>query len=224
MLLRAQDEHLTTARTRHFREVLSMRIQKAQFFFILLLVQYLCCSIHAFVGRVGILVPLTAVEGNSIEANSFQTAACGLMAVRHVNQRSTSFFPELAAQLPDGFQLEGYLMDTQSTPGGAVSGATTLINNRSVDLLLGPWYSWESSTVAIIAGMSKTPVISYSATRSELTDESLFPWFSRVSVNDDHTAFALMHLFYELNWRRIAVLFHDDAVSFLTLFPLLSCT
>jgi branched-chain amino acid transport system substrate-binding protein len=113
----------------------------------------------------------------------------------------------------NGHKLEAVYHDDQSNPTEAARGATRLIRQEKVQVILGP--STGSSTLAIapIAAQAKVPILAPVATQS-VTDpsHSFFPWLFRVAPASAVTMQAMMEkIVFKPNIKKVAIMHQEDA-------------
>lgn len=113
----------------------------------------------------------------------------------------------------NGHKLEAVYHDDQSNPTEAARGATRLIRQEKVQVILGP--ATGSSTLAIgpIAAQAKVPILAPVATQSVTnTSHSFFPWLFRTAPASAVTMQAMMEkIVFKPNIKRVAIMHQEDA-------------
>lgn len=113
----------------------------------------------------------------------------------------------------NGHKLEAVYHDDQSNPTEAARGATRLIRQEKVQVILGP--STGSSTLAIasIAAQAKVPVLAPVATQSVTNaSHAFFPWLFRVAPASAVTMAAMMEkVVFKPNIKKVAIMHQEDA-------------
>lgn len=91
------------------------------------------------------------------------------------------------------------------------SSTCRLLPNSSVVGIVGPAYSRETEVLAAFAGTINLPVISYSATNTDLSDRSKYSSFFRTVSSDEAAALAITSLFLQYNWTSCIIIYQNDA-------------
>eukprot|EP00961_Rhodomonas_salina_P152593 2053803-Rhodomonas_salina.1 len=154
------------------------------------------------------MVRLHGTDGAVLGAVREKAAGAAIMAAKHIRARNTSLVPA-AQTLHPAFNIDFELVDTRSSAHVGVKHAVAF-NEQGIDLIVGAARSAVSGPVALVSGLTDTPVLSYSSTAAVLAT-STYPMFSRVIPNDAVTAFSLVMVCKEFGWTRIAILFIDDS-------------
>ena len=90
-------------------------------------------------------------------------------------------------------------------------GACKALPNSSIVGIVGPAYSRETDSLAAFAGTINLPVISYSATNTDLSDRSRYKSFFRTVSPDKAAAVAMVDLFLRYNWTLGIIIYQNDA-------------
>ena len=90
-------------------------------------------------------------------------------------------------------------------------GACKALPNSSIVGIVGPAYSRETDSLAAFAGTINLPVISYSATNTDLSDRSRYKSFFRTVSSDKAAALAMVDLFIRYNWTLGIIIYQNDA-------------
>ena len=90
-------------------------------------------------------------------------------------------------------------------------GACKALPNSSIVGIVGPAYSRETDSLAAFAGTINLPVISYSATNTDLSDRSRYKSFFRTVSSDKAAAVAMVDLFLRYNWTSGIIIYQNDA-------------
>lgn len=113
----------------------------------------------------------------------------------------------------NGHKLEAVYHDDQSNPTEAARGATRLIRQEKVQVILGP--ATGSSTLAIgpIAAQAKVPILAPVATQSVTNpSHSFFPWLFRTAPASAVTMEAMMEkIVFKPNIKKVAIMHQEDA-------------
>jgi branched-chain amino acid transport system substrate-binding protein len=113
----------------------------------------------------------------------------------------------------NGHKIEAIYHDDQSNPTEAARGATRLIRQEKVQVILGP--STGSSTLAIapIAAQAKVPLLSPVATQSVTNGtHSFFPWLFRTAPASAVTMAAMMEkVVFKPGIKKVAIMHQEDA-------------
>ncbi|UJR06889.1 hypothetical protein I4U23_011178 [Adineta vaga] len=112
--------------------------------------------------------------------------------------------------------IEGQFIEWKSiqTGGNAIDGLSEIcqiISNYNINGIIGPGFSRETSIIANFAEKINIPIISYSATNSELSDHNAYPNFYRTVPSDNAAALAIMKLFIRFNWTSCIIIYQNDA-------------
>ena len=84
-------------------------------------------------------------------------------------------------------------------------------NTDQVIAVIGPSFSSTALVVARVGNIFSIPVVSYSATSDELSEESLYPFFYRTVPPDMFQVGAIMDLLQFYNWRYVALFYSIDS-------------
>eukprot|EP00961_Rhodomonas_salina_P236185 3192030-Rhodomonas_salina.2 len=131
------------------------------------------------------------------------------MAVHHVNHRVASLVPKAAELLPANFKLVMDLQDSMAQPSVAV-GHTVAWNEQGRHAIIGAYRSAVTGPVALAASIAGTPVITWAATASSLSDEASYPTLSRTIFSDAMLAQSTIQIARAVGWTRIAILYVND--------------
>eukprot|EP00961_Rhodomonas_salina_P267646 3616353-Rhodomonas_salina.4 len=181
-------------------------------FWKLLLTVQLLLACHPSVSHhstIGFLVRMHQSDGTKMGFDFTKLAACGILAVRHVNSRDPVLVPDAENVLPD-LNLTYVLKDTMARPSAAAEQANALAVDMGVDAILGPGRSAEVGPVAIVAGAHDVPSISYAASSSQLSDETTYRLFSRTAFTEKAKANVVMQICVDMGWRRLAIMYRKD--------------
>ncbi|CAF4245027.1 unnamed protein product, partial [Rotaria sordida] len=77
--------------------------------------------------------------------------------------------------------------------------------------VVGSWLSREAEVIAPFDEKLGIPIISYSATSPDLSDENAYPNFYRTVASDFVAAVALAKLFIRYNWTSCTIIYQNDA-------------
>eukprot|EP00850_Spirogloea_muscicola_P008835 SM000048S16547 [mRNA] locus=s48:328815:349282:- [translate_table: standard] len=144
-------------------------------------------------------VPIGALvdSGSSIGANTL----CGInLAIRDVNANA-SILPTTRLLLEVGNAGQDPLQ-------GAAEALAQL--QRSVVALVGPTFSTVARFVSNMGAAAQVPVLSFAATDPTLSNKARYPYFVRVTHNDQVEMAALADLVKYFQWQRIIVVYADD--------------
>lgn len=158
--------------------------------------------------RLGILVPLSNAQGAK-HTTWAKSAACGLLAVQHINDRTTEISQD-AASFPDDFSLSYFIGDTSGIASTAMAKANDMTTRLRTHIIVGPIESDESGAVALVAGITQTPVISFGATAPGLSDKLTYPFLSRTTISGAAIAEVIVKTCLQLGWKTIATIHQDD--------------
>lgn len=161
-----------------------------------------------FTAKIGIMVRLHGMDGARLGAARDEAAGAAIMAINHIRSRNASLVPD-AGTLHPNFDVEFEIVDTRSDASVGVQHALAF-SERGIHCIVGAARSAVSGPVAIFAGLTNTPVLSYSSTAASL-GTSTYPAFSRVIPNDALPAFSLIKVCKEFGWTRIALIYIDDS-------------
>eukprot|EP00961_Rhodomonas_salina_P058813 790053-Rhodomonas_salina.1 len=110
---------------------------------------------------------------------SFVTvAAAALLAVRHVNRRDETVVGNARQLLPSGFRVGMELRDSHGLSAEAAR-ATLALTDDGIDAIVGAFRSSVTESVARVAALSHTPVVSWGSEIPQLSDKKEYPTFSR---------------------------------------------
>lgn len=144
-----------------------------------------------------------------------KSAACGLLAVQHINDRTTEISQD-AASFPDDFSLSYFIGDTSGIASTAMAKANDMTTRLRTHIIVGPIESDESGAVALVAGITQTPVISFGATAPGLSDKLTYPFLSRTTISGAAIAEVIVKTCLQLGWKTIATIHQDDLVTTVT--------
>eukprot|EP00736_Rhodelphis_marinus_P008496 Rmarinus@m.24117 len=85
------------------------------------------------------------------------------------------------------------------------------LSSRDTAVVIGDLTSRITEVCAYVANIKNIPILSPVASSPTFSDKSTFPHFSRVIPSDVSQAGVLISLFSELHWRKIAVIWSDEA-------------
>jgi branched-chain amino acid transport system substrate-binding protein len=113
----------------------------------------------------------------------------------------------------NGRKLELVYHDDQSNPTEAARGATRLIRQEQVQVILGPSIGSATLAAAPIAAQAKVPIISPVSTQSvTLKTHAFFPWVFRTSPASAITMQAIMEkVVFKPNIKKVAIMHQEDA-------------
>lgn len=112
-----------------------------------------------------------------------------------------------------GRKLEIVFHDEQTNPTEAARGATKLIQQDKIQVIIGPTIGSSALALMPIAMAAKVPVIGLNGTIS-LTDSKndFAPWYFRASVNDEMLVLETMKRgVFKPGHKRIAFMYQEDA-------------
>ncbi|CAF1273260.1 unnamed protein product [Rotaria sordida] len=101
-------------------------------------------------------------------------------------------------------QTTGNIIDAMHIMCHAVSAS-------NVVGVIGPRLSREAQVIAPFGEKLGIPIISYSATNPDLSDENAYPNFHRTVASDFAAARALAKLFIRYNWTSCTIIYQNDA-------------
>jgi branched-chain amino acid transport system substrate-binding protein len=113
----------------------------------------------------------------------------------------------------NGHKLELIYHDDQSNPTEAARGATRLIRQENVQVILGASIGSATLALAPIAAQAKVPVLSPVSTQSvTITTHPFFPWVFRTSTPSAVTMQAMMEkAVFKPNIKKVAIMHQEDA-------------
>ncbi|MFG1230335.1 ABC transporter substrate-binding protein [Xanthobacter wiegelii] len=113
----------------------------------------------------------------------------------------------------NGHKLELIYHDDQSNPTEAARGATRLIRQDNVQVILGPSIGSSALAIGPIAAQAKVPILSPVSTQSVTNkDLSFFPWIFRTSTASAVTMQAMMDkVVFKPNVKKVAIMHQEDA-------------
>ena len=103
------------------------------------------------------------------------------------------------------------MVETGGDVMNCFKGACKALPNSSIVGIVGPAYSRETDSLAAFAGTINLPVISYSATNTDLSDRSRYKSFFRTVSPDKAAAVAMVDLFLRYNWTLGIIIYQNDA-------------
>ena len=103
------------------------------------------------------------------------------------------------------------MVETGGDVMNCFKGACKALPNSSIVGIVGPAYSRETDSLAAFAGTINLPVISYSATNTDLSDRSRYKSFFRTVSPDKAAAVAMVDLFLRYNWTSGIIIYQNDA-------------
>ncbi|CAF1259069.1 unnamed protein product [Rotaria sordida] len=112
--------------------------------------------------------------------------------------------------------IEGEFIGWQAeqTTGNIIDAMHIMCHAVSVSNVVGvvgPWLSREAQVTAPFGEKLGIPVISYSATNPDLSDQNAYPNFHRTVASDFAAAAALAKLFIRYNWTSCTIIYQNDA-------------
>ena len=160
---------------------------------------------------VGVMVPLRwGGQGSPLEPWALRYAAAAVMAAHHINQREAALVPRAEELLPANFKLVFDLQDSMALPSVAVKHVVAW-QKEGRHAIIGSYRSAVTGPLALAASIEATPVISYSASASSLSDRDAYPTLSRTVVNNAVHADRTIKTISSLGWTRVAILYVNDA-------------
>ncbi|CAB9505002.1 Gamma-aminobutyric acid (GABA) B receptor [Seminavis robusta] len=150
--------------------------------------------------------------------------AAGVLALKHLNERSPSVMPDLPERMdacPDlFFTMDMY--DTQFSPIHAarqfandIVGPTHSLATPHPTAIAGATLSEVSKTLAILGGVNEIPQISHISAAESLDNTETYPYFCRSSASNSGMAQGLavfMHSLSETS-RHVAILYARDELG-----------
>lgn len=113
---------------------------------------------------------------------------------------------------PNGRKLELVFHDEQTNPTEAARGATKLIQQDKVQVLIGPTIGSSALAVMPIAAANSIPVLAPVGSIAATKEPSFFPWIFRTCTNDEMLVHgAIEKGIFKPGYKRIAVMFQEDA-------------
>eukprot|EP00850_Spirogloea_muscicola_P009020 SM000049S16791 [mRNA] locus=s49:744747:762811:- [translate_table: standard] len=144
-------------------------------------------------------VPIGALVDSASSLGA--STLCGInLAIRDVNAND-SILPTTRLLLDVGNAGQDPLQ-------GAAEALAQL--QRSVVALVGPTYSTVARFVSNMGAAAQVPVLSFAATDPTLSNKARYPYFVRVTHNDQVEMAALADLVKYYQWQRIIVIYADD--------------
>ena len=126
---------------------------------------------QAFDVKIGVFARLHGTDGSYLGLAREQQAAAAMMAVHHIGRRDSPLVLNASSAIHSGMNLSIELADSGSLANIAM--ATTLKwTDDGVSIIVGASRSAVSGPVSLLASVSRTPVISYGSTSSELSDKA----------------------------------------------------
>lgn len=111
----------------------------------------------------------------------------------------------------DGNYIGRQILETGGDVMNCMKGTCRLLPNSSIVGIVGPAYSRETEVLAPFAGTLRLPMISNSATNTDLSDRNKYPSFFRTVPSDSYAALAMVSLFLQYNWTSCVVIYQNDA-------------
>lgn len=161
--------------------------------------------------RIGLMVRLRQADGKHLTFDWVKVAACGLLAVHHINNRISDVVAN-ASTLPVDFNVTAFVEDTSSLPSEAARQANLFAVVEGVDIIIGPSRSAETGPAAIVAGAHDVPLLSYLASSPALSNKQVYPLFSRTALMDTNRAEVTMSTISHMGWRKMAIIYRFDLV------------
>ena len=118
-----------------------------------------------------------------------------------------------AAAAPDARKIELVVHDEQTNPTEAARGATKLIQQEKVQVIIGPTIGSSALAIMPIAAAAKIPVISpVGSIPVTAKDSGFFPWVFRTCTNDELLVAGAMELgVFKNGYKRVAIMHQEDA-------------
>lgn len=111
-----------------------------------------------------------------------------------------------------GRKLELVFHDEQTNPTESTRGATKLIQQDKVQVIIGPTIGSSALAIMPIAAANSIPVLTPVATIAVTKEPSFFPWVFRICINDEVLVIAAMEkAIFKAGYKRIAIMFQEDA-------------
>ena len=143
-------------------------------------------------------------HGQPYELGQYSLAAF-LIALQEINN-STSILKLT--------QLQYAVKESYLSPNSAISNSVDLItqafSGKGVKAIIGPVISTEATASASVGASFQTVQISNSATSSALSNDGLYPFFTRTCPSDVYQARAMASLVCEYGWRNIVTFSSSD--------------
>lgn len=113
----------------------------------------------------------------------------------------------------NGYKLELVYHDDQTNPTEAARGATKLIQQDKVQVIIGPTSGSAALAMLPIAAANQIPVLAPVGTISVTSkDNSFFPWVFRTCTNDEILiAGAMEKGVFKAGYKKIAIMYQEDA-------------
>lgn len=113
---------------------------------------------------------------------------------------------------PNGHKIELIFHDEQTNPTEAARGATKLIQQDKVQVIVGPTIGSSALAVMPIAAANSIPVLAPVGSIAATKEASFFPWIFRTCTNDEMLVIGAMEKgIFKKGYKRIAVMFQEDA-------------
>lgn len=155
-------------------------------------------------GKIGVFVPLT----NSGDPQKYKGLACAaLLAIAHANRGDGSVVLSFRQRPP--INLSASLYDTRHAPAGGIE-ALHRARSAGVAAIVGPSRSAVSQPVATLGGYFDLPLVSYTSSADDLTDNARFPTFSRVNPTDLNSAALMVKVIQGFNWSHFSIVHAKD--------------
>ena len=113
----------------------------------------------------------------------------------------------------NGHKLELVFHDDQTNPTEAARGATKLIQQDKVQVIIGPTSGSAALAMLPIAAANQVPVLAPVGTISVTSkDNAFFPWVFRTCTNDEILiAGAMEKGVFKAGYKKIAIMYQEDA-------------
>ncbi|EKX43226.1 hypothetical protein GUITHDRAFT_110643 [Guillardia theta CCMP2712] len=160
---------------------------------------------------VGVLSPVLVKTYGSVPLLAFkQVSMACLIALYHVNTRDPQIVGQAVVdRLPQGFRIDVKFKDSQFDAAEALKEVLAWRESSSIDAIVGPMTSDGSQVVSLVSALQGTPVTSFGASSTLLSDKQTYPLFSRTNPLIMLNAMALIEVCLRFKWKQIAVLCED---------------
>uniref|UniRef100_A0A453KVV1 Ionotropic glutamate receptor C-terminal domain-containing protein n=2 Tax=Aegilops tauschii subsp. strangulata TaxID=200361 RepID=A0A453KVV1_AEGTS len=101
-----------------------------------------------------------------------------------------------------------HIRDSKSNSIEAASAALDLLENYSVQVIIGPQTSSQAAFVSDLGNKSQVPVISFTATSPSLYSGSL-PYFVRATLSDSTQVNSIASLIKAYGWRQVVPIYEE---------------
>lgn len=130
-------------------------------------------------------------------------------------QDGFEFFLKERSGVLAGHKIELIAVDTGGNPAIAKSKLSELTDLHKVDVIVGPFASFEAIAIADSVVKSKTPLIISNAGSDDLTQRQASPWFTRtVATNSQPMLPFGDYVANTLKYKRVAVIGEDLAYAY----------